>query len=381
MRKDFERQMQLDCQPVLNVQLNLNCRDEMVPILRALQHVYSQPTLRDAILRDVARDVNPTSSAARGHEGMTYWQIVVLAAVRLGCNLDYDKLQDLAEQHRALRHVMGIGDWDDHVQFNWRRIHDNLTKLRPETIEKINHRIVQAGHELVPEAAETTRADSFVVETNIHHPTDSTLIRDGMRKVLAIGAALATALRLDGWRQWKHLDRKVRKLVRKIDRIATRKRAGYADRLKPLYRELLSLSEALLRRAEELRKAAKQAGNLDLDALALDGDLATYIERTHQVCDVARRRVLEGEKVPNREKLFSVFEPHTQLYKRGKAAEPIQFGRLVLIYEGGAGFVVHARLMPRDAADRDVVVEETRALQRRLGGRVRRASFDRGFHS
>jgi hypothetical protein len=381
MRKDFERQMQLDCQPVLNVQLNLNCRDEMVPVLRALQHVYSQPTLRDAILQDVARDVNPTSSATRGREGMTYWQIVVLAAVRLGCNLDYDKLQDLAEQHRALRHVMGIGDWDDPVRFNWRRIHDNLTKLRPETIEKINHRIVHAGHELAPEAAETTRADSFVVQTNIHHPTDSSLIRDGMRKVLAIGAALAAALRLDGWRQWKHLDRKVRKLVRKIDRIATRKRAGYADRLKPLYRELLGLSEALLRRAEALRKAARQGGNLDLDALALDGDLATYIERTHHVCHVARRRVLEGEKVPNREKLFSIFEPHTQLYKRGKAAEPIQFGRLVLIYEDGAGFVEHARLMARDAADRDVVVEETRTLQRRLGGRILRASFDRGFHS
>ena len=381
MRKPFERQMHLDCQTVPNVQLNLNCRDEIVPILRALQHLYGRPKLRNAILRDIARDVNPASSAARGREGMTYWQIVVLAAVRLGCNLDYDKLQDLAEQHRALRQIMGIGDWNDHVHFNWRRIHDNLTKLRPETIEKINQRIVEAGHELVPEAAETTRADSFVIKTNIHYPTDSSLIRDGMHKVLAIAAALATALGLEGWRQWRHLDRKVRRLVRKIERIATRKRAGYHDQLKPLYRKLLNLSDGLLRRAETLRDAAKQAESLDLDALALDQDLARYIERTRQVCDVARRRVLEAEKVPNDEKLFSIFETHTQLYKRGKAAEPVQFGRLVLIYEDGAGFVTHARLMPRDASDRDVVVGETRTVQRRLGGRIRRASFDRGFHS
>jgi transposase, IS5 family len=381
MRKAFEPQMQLDCEDVVNVQLNLNCRDEIVPILWALQHIYSQPKLRDAILRDIAGDVNPTSSTTAGREGMTYWQILVLAAVRLGCNLDYDKLQDLAEQHRALRQVMGIGDWSDHVYFNWRRIQDNLTKLRPETIEKINHRIVQAGHELAPEAAETTRADSFVVETNIHHPTDSSLIRDGMRKVLMIAAALAAILGLEGWRQWKHLDRKVRKQVRKIERIAARKRPGYQEELKPLYAELLNLSAELLRRAETVHAAAKRAKNLDFEASALELDLARYIARTHRVCNVARRRVLEGEKVPNGEKLFSIFEPHTQLYKRGKAAEPVQFGRLVLVYEDGAGFITHARLLPRDAGDRDVVVEETRTLQQRLGGRIRRASFDRGFHS
>ena len=106
-----------------------------------------------------------------------------------------------------------------------------------------------------------------------------------------------------------------------------------------------------------------------------------FIERTRHVCGTARRRVLEGEKVPNEDKLFSIFEPHTQLYKRGKAGEPIQFGRQFLIYEDGAGFITHAYLMPRDADDRDVVIKQTRKLQKRLGGRIRRASFDRGFHS
>ena len=106
-----------------------------------------------------------------------------------------------------------------------------------------------------------------------------------------------------------------------------------------------------------------------------------FIERTRHVCGTARRRVLEGEKVPNGDKLFSLFEPHTQLYKRGKAGEPIQFGRQFLIYEDGVGFITHAYLMPRDADDRDVVIKQTRKLQKRLGGRIRRASFDRGFHS
>lgn len=102
---------------------------------------------------------------------------------------------------------------------------------------------------------------------------------------------------------------------------------------------------------------------------------------TRQVCDTATRRVLQGQSVPNQDKLFSLFETHTQLYKRGKAAEPVQFGRQVLVYEDAAGFITHAYLMPRQKDDCDVVVEQTRALQQRLGGRIQRASFDRGFHS
>ena len=379
MRKAFDRQTRLDSQPVADVRLNLNCRDEIVPILQALQHIYSQPTLRDDILRAIARDVNHRSSRKRGRQGMDYWQILVLAAVRLGCNLNYDKLQDLAEQHRALRQIMGIGDWDEDTSFDWRRIQDNLIKIRPETIERINHLIVAEGHRLVPDAAETVRADSFVAKTNIHYPTESSLIRDGLRKILQIAAGLAAIVGAGGWRQHQHLYKKVKGLTREIDRIATRKGAGYQQRLKRPYRELLSLAETIIDRAEKLRKQVKRRTCTEI--LALDAELKTFLERTLHVCGTARRRVLQGEQVPNCEKLFSIFEPHTQLYKRGKAAEPVQFGRQVLIYEDGAGFVTHAYLLPRDQDDRDVVVEQTRLLQRRLQQRIRRASFDRGFHS
>jgi hypothetical protein len=161
---------------VKQVPLNANCRDEIVPILRALQHLYSQPQVRDAILRKVAADVNRQSSRKRGRRGMDYWPIVVLAAVRLGCNLDYDKLQDLAEQHHALRQIMGIGDWKQESSFDWRRLRDNLCLLRPETLEALNHAIVAEGHKLVPQAAQRVRVDSFVAKTNIHYPTESVTV-------------------------------------------------------------------------------------------------------------------------------------------------------------------------------------------------------------
>jgi hypothetical protein len=110
-------------------------------------------------------------------------------------------------------------------------------------------------------------------------------------------------------------------------------------------------------------------------------EITAFIGRTRQVADTAYRRVMLGEKVPNEDKLFSVFETHTQLYRRGKQAEPNQFGRLVMVYEDSAGFITHHHILPRDAQDADVVVEQTRIVQDRHGGRIEEASFDRGFYS
>ena len=380
MRQAFLRQGRLDCKSIKSVDLNFECRHEIVPILRGLQHVYSHPALRDDILKLVARDVNPESRDDRGRPGMDYWQILVLSAVRLGCDLDYDALQDLAEQHRALRHILGVGDWNEETSFNWRRIHDNVCQVRPETIAAIDRLIVDEGHRLAPEAAKKIRADSFVIETNVHYPAESTLIRDGVRKVIELSVVQAAAWGLPGWRQHEHLLGKVQKLSRRIERLAARKGPDYKERLKKPYRQLLHVSGKILRKA---RRLCEQLETLceDVSAAIQVQQLRTFMERTEHVRQTARRRVLHGKSVPNSDKLFSIFEPHTQLYKRGKAGEPVQFGRLVLVYEDAAGFVVHHHLLPRDKGDRDVVVEQTKILQDRLKGRMESLSLDRGFHS
>jgi hypothetical protein len=381
MRKTFSTQKRFDCGTVLKVQLNLNCRDEIIPILRALQHIYGQPTLRGEILQLVAWDVNDGSRNDRGREGLDYWQILVLAAVRLGCNLDYDKLQDLAEQHRALRQMMGVGDWEGETDFSWRRIRDNVCLLKPETIERISHLIVGEGHRLDPEAPKKVRADSFVAETNIHYPTESSLIVDGVRKIIKLCVLLSGALSVSGWRQHEQLLKKVKQTARQINRLSSRQGPHFQARLKKQYRKLLSRAEKIVARAKSLWKTLESRQHLDFTAVAQIAELKVFIERTEHVCGTARRRVLEGENVPNEEKLFSIFEPHTQLYKRGKAGAPIQFGRLALIYEDAAGFITHHYVMPRDAQDEDVIVPQTRAVQDRLNAQIEDASFDRGFHS
>jgi IS5 family transposase len=96
---------------------------------------------------------------------------------------------------------------------------------------------------------------------------------------------------------------------------------------------------------------------------------------------VARRRVLQGETIANDEKLFSLFETATQLIMRGKTPNPVEFGHRVLVIEDAAGFVCHYSVMQHGAIDSEVVVREMKRLKERFGGQIRRASFDRGFHS
>jgi hypothetical protein len=382
----YQEQPRLDCPEIGRVPLNLKCRDEIIPILQALQHVYVDVSSRRQLLDLVGKDVSGGRSRKLGRQGLDYWSITVLAAVRLGCNLDYDKLQDLAEQHRNLRLMMGIGDWEEKVDFDWRRIRDNVCLLRPETVAKINQLIVAAGHELVPEAIEKVRGDSFVVETNIHYPTESNLIGDGLRKVVYLATALAKKHGLLGWRQHEHLLKNVKDLVRQIGRTARAKGLG-ADRLKPGYQKLLALAEDLMKRARQLLQVlAIQIDVKDPDMLAAvvggqEGELLHYLHLTQKVCGTARRRVLLGETVPNEDKIFSIFEPHTELIKRGKQPNPIQYGHSVLVIEDAVGFICHYEVMGNGVLDQDLVVPVMTQLQKRFGGKIERASFDRAFHT
>lgn len=384
MRIPFEPQLCLGCTSILDVRLNTNCRDEIIPILAALQHIYGQPTLRDEILDAVQQDVNGNSSPIRGRTGMNYWPILVLGAVRLGCKLDYDKLQNLAEEHRSLRNIMGVNGWDDEQSFDWRCIRDNVCSLLPETIKHINHTIVAEGHRLVPEAAKTVRGDSFVVKTNVHYPTDSSLIGDGLRLIVPSAVQLAGLLGVDGWRQNKHLLRDVKQQLRVINRIASSKGRDCQNRLKDAYRTLLDQADRILDRAIKLLDPAFliiSPGEQTSDVNTLRNKLLNQLNMTIQVCDVARRRVLQGETIANDEKLFSLFEPETELINRGKNPNPIEFGHRVLVIEDGVGFVCHYTVMQRGAVDSEVLVGEFKKLQERLCGRIERASFDRGFHS
>ncbi|MCA9214305.1 MAG: ISNCY family transposase [Planctomycetales bacterium] len=379
MRQAYSDQLRLDTVPISKVELNLQCRDRIVPVLRALQHVYCNSELRAKIVQLIGSDINRESRTDTGRQGMDYWHICVLIAVRLGCDYTYDELQDLAENHCRLRAIMGLGSLDE-TQFHHKTLRNTFCLLRPETLEQINRAIVEAGHQIRPDAIEKVRADSFVMETNIHYPTESSLLVDGLGKIICMCVLLADEHGIHGWRQHSHLLNKVKKLHRNIHRVASKKGPNYKSRLKPLYRELLQKTALLTQRARELCQLTGEPAPALVDLFG-PNTLQAFIVRTERVADTARRRVINGESVPNGDKLFSVFEPHTQLYKRGKAGQPIQFGRQVLVFEDAAGFIVRGVLMNRDENDKDVAVRETKSLQETFHNKVQRLSFDRGFHS
>lgn len=395
MRIAFELQPSLDCPPPDKIALNLQCRDEIVPILRALQFIYADAGRRKTILDLVGKDVNRTSSKKLGRLGLSYWEVTVLAAVRLGCNLDYDKLQNLAEEHRTLRLMMGIGSWEELPQdpkdqkkrkkkFDWRTIRDNVCLLSPETLQQINQAVVAAGHTIAPEAIKQVRGDSFVVETNVHYPTESSLIGDGLRKVLTLSANLAREYGVAGWRQHQKLHATVRAELLEIRQAACSKSAGKEERVAKGYRKLLATAKDLLSRATLLLASVSvmSAGATDvLTRMAKHDEIKRYVTLTQQVCDTARRRVLQKETVKNTDKIFSIFEPHTELIQRGKQPNPIQFGHSVLVIEDAVGFVCHYEVMGNGVQDVDILAPAMKGLQKRSGGKIERASFDRGFHS
>lgn len=380
MRKHYAKQRRFDCTPIAEIMLNYDCRDEMIPVLAGLQYVYTCNSLRNKVVSLVAQDINEESRRDVGRPGLDDWQVVVLAAVRLGCNFDYDKLQDQAENHRALRTMLGVGEWVEDESFSARRIRDTLCQLDPATIAAIDHAIVDHGQELHGEAVESVRADSFVIETNIHYPTESSLIGDGMRKIIPLCVDLAAEIGQSGWRQNKHLLKCVKMLVRTIAQISGSKSPNVLQGLPAAYGRLLDRAAMILERAKTLQTLGETEGTTT-KSLTLSLDLMHWIELTQQVCSTAYRRVILGEEVPNCDKLFSLFETHTQLYRRGKAGTPNQFGRLVLVFEDGAGFISHYHVMDREALDADVIVDQTREAQKKHHGAIKTASFDRGFYT
>ena len=379
MRKTHSPQLRMDCVSIQEVALNFESRDEIVPVLAALQHLYSQIELRCEVLQLIGCDVNENTRDDTGREGFSYWQILVLGVVRLGCNLNYDKLQDLCENHRALRGILGVGDWEE-TSFNWRRLRDTLSLLKPETLEKINERVVSHGQSLHGEARTRVRADSFVCETNIHYPTESSLIWDGMKKLIPLGCQLAQSLGIAGWRQAASQLKKIKRETREIARLSASKSPAVKKGIYPAYGVLLDRVGLVLDRIRSLQKAAS---NMKLSPTQEKwlSRINRFYEPTSQVVSTAYRRTQLGETVPNEDKLFSIFEPHTQLYRRGKAGQPNQFGRMVMVYEDNAGFISHYYLMGRDEQDAGVVVEQTKIAQQKHGGEIEDASFDRGYFS
>ena len=249
---DLHTQQRIDSVPLMNVHLNPRSRDETVKLIRGLQGVYADATVRQQVLDLIAQDVLQGARRDIGRPGMDLWSVFVLLAAREALRLDYDRLEDLAEHHTLIRAAMGLGDWQAEYHFDWTRIWRNVRKVRPETLVEISRRVVQLGHTLAPTAAESARVDSFVMQTNIHHPSDVRQVADGLRLVLRHAVRLAEAIGSTALRQHVHLEKRARALVLIASRASASKHRDRDQRLTVAARELCTFADERCQQALDL---------------------------------------------------------------------------------------------------------------------------------
>jgi hypothetical protein len=298
---------------------------------------------------------------------MEQWKILVLGTLRLGLNADYDRILELANQHTTIRQMLGHGDWADERRYSLQTLEENLRLLTPEILDRINQVVVRAGHQLVkksPEEGLNARADSFVVETDVHYPTDLNLLLDAVRKAIETCAQLCQGEGLSDWRQSKHNLRKLKRLYRRLQSLKRSsakdpdKRAARQGEIEQACREYLALAEDFLARARDTR-ATLHIG-CDLPAIVL-AELDQYIAYGELLSDQIRRRILGGERIPHEEKIFSIFEPHTEWISKGKAGVPVELGLRVAICEDQHGFILYHQVMHKSTDDQIAVplIQET----------------------
>ena len=198
-----------------------------------------------------------------------------------------------------------------------------FNRLTPQTLQAVNALVVQAAVDLGLEDGQKLRVDSTVVQTDIHHPTDNTLLWDVVRVITRLIGCLAEAVQqhIQGFR---NRTRAARRRMQEIQRLTPKERH---ERQTEKYRQLIGITEEVVNSArkvlQQTRKARGKDVVADLTIAELRKETAHYGELGDSVIDQARRRVLQGEQVPNAEKIYSIFETHTDLIKRGKVQTPL----------------------------------------------------------
>jgi len=393
MRETFPTQRTIGQIDIADIKIDVRSRDDIPLILLGLQHVYCTDALREKVF-EIIKEILPIQivdgeakavSAVLGCPGMNQWTILVLGCLRLCLNADFDRLHELANQHRTLRLMLGITDWDEKT-FSLQTLKDNLRLFTPEILARINQAVVEAGYGLLGKkntpAPVAGRCDSFVVETDVHFPTDINLLFDALRVLLRICAQLSGQFELKGWRQFKSGLKKLKKALRIIQKLKHStskdgaKREAKTEQIAKAHQTFIDLSAAYLKRAEETLAQLTTAHHVSELQLAKPKQSVAHAKRQ---IDQIERRVMKGETLPHDEKVFSLFEPHTEWISKGKAGVPVELGVRVAVVESREGFILHHQVMEKTTDDKIAVaiVKETQAQFPTF----KACSFDKGFHS
>ena len=387
MRKSQEEQKKLGEIDISKIEIDLRCRDEMPKILLGLQHLYCTPEIREEVFKILEEMIPKGTDPDNGRPGMDLWKILVLGCVKLNCNWDYDKLHDIVNNHKTLRKMLGHGIVDADYIYAYQTIKDNISLFTPEILDRINQVVVKAGHRLIAgkknEKNELKgKCDSFVVETDVHYPTDINLLFDAIRKVISLISFLCSEVGISGWRQSNHNLKTIRILFRKAQKLKhstskdEEKKVKREVRIKEAHHAYINVVESfLVRVSESISDLYKIESTPEWKIVIIE----RYVGHARRQIDHIRRRVIEGEIIPHEEKLFSIFEPHTEWISKGKAGVPQELGLSVCVLEDQHRFILHHRVMEKETDDK-VAVPMVLDCKKKFPN-LKSCSFDKGFYT
>lgn len=347
------------------------------PELQELDRLLDDDVLFQRVKADLSR--RRPHSRTRGRHSTPVEVILRLLVVKRLYQWSYEQTERFVADSLVLRQF---------CRLYWQPVPDDTTLLRwaqlvgPATLERLNARVVELARTLRITRGRKLRVDSMVVETTIHHPTDSRLLGDGVRvlsrllrrakEVLRDGAALGAAA-------FRTRTRSIRRLAQQVHRCARRKGEAAAEEMKALYARLIGIAQQSYQQAEQVH--AVLAERAEAAAQRLAQQLSHFLPLVDQAIQQATRRVLQGESVPAAEKLLSLFEPHTQIIQRHKPGKPVEFGRKLWLDEVDGGIVSRYAVLEQPGQDQPYLADSLIGHQERFGHPPWLVAGDRGVYS
>lgn len=346
------------------------------PLLQAIsEFLDDHEELVGKIRSDLRRGMKNPDTGRSGLAPQEVLRSLILMRVK---NWDYRELRERIADGCTLRLFTGFRcrPVPKHNAF-----HRAFVRLTPAALRAVNDLVVKAAVDLGLEDGTKLRVDTTVVQTDIHYPTDSTLLWDLVRVLCRLMGRLGKLLgrRIKGFR---NRTRAARRRMQALQRMSATQRRGQQT---AKYRELIGIAKevvACARSALQDRRTARVKDVIcELAIAGLRQEIGHYCGLADRVIDQARRRAIDGEQVPNNEKIFSIFEPHTDLIKRGKVRTPVEFGHKVLVAESARGLITQYQVLEGNPPDEQHVGRSLQRHKQSFGRVPELYAADRGFFS
>jgi IS5 family transposase len=348
------------------------------PELAQLDELLDDDVLFERVKADLSQRY-PNSKSCGRHSTPVEVILRMLVVKRL-YNWSYEQTERFVSDSIVLRQFCRLyleSAPDDTTLIRW------ANTIGPETVFALNERAVELARSLKVTRGRKLRVDSTVVETNVHHPTDSRLLSDGVRVVSRLLRRAKKALGEEashlGKEAFRTRNRSVRRLTKKLHRIALRKGEKAKEELAEAYEKLIRVTRSSLGQAKRVGEVLR--GRADKRSHSLADKLDHYVALVERGIDQAVRRVLREEQVPAQEKVLSLFEEHTMIITRRKVGKPREYGRKVLIDEVDGGIISRYEVLSEAGREHPHLPKSIEAHRERFGKAPDLLAADRGLYS